>query len=551
MVLPARFTSATGTGRRRLQSLSEDRLWLLGLAALAVATLLALAVYLYYGRSFGQFGFPLDDSWIHLQIARNVAAGQGWSFNPGEPTGASTAPLWVSMLVPLFWLPGDATVWVKILGALFFLANVILLADLVRRISGDSRSGLLAGLLAAWGVPYVWGALSGMELHLSLLLALLGLRAALVAQGQPRRSYLATVWVTLAMWARPEFLALLLPVWGYTWWRRRADNPSWQSRSELRFWAPQLLIVAAAVLAYVAFNSAVGGQALPATWHAKVADIQGNQPPGLLSGLATASNVLMLSIGVVVSSQNPLLVMTIALGWLSCWRVGFERRAGIALLAGAVVVSLVAASAAGLGGVGFQNYRRAAYVIACMDGMAAIGAVTVWDLLWSRAAGRSRGIVSHMWRVTPWLLLALVLLTQAAGVRRGAMTYANDVRSINEGDVAAARWIATSTPPDAVIAVNDIGAMAYFGRRSILDLIGLASPQTVDVLADTTPGSAERDRRLRELLLSQGADYVIIFPEWFLHLSKDPVLSEMTRFEVQRATSLAYDTIVVYKVVAH
>ncbi|HSU84548.1 MAG TPA: hypothetical protein VLR69_19195, partial [Thermoanaerobaculia bacterium] len=35
-------------------------------------------------RLKGGLGFPLDDSWIHLQFARNLAHGAGLSYNPGH-----------------------------------------------------------------------------------------------------------------------------------------------------------------------------------------------------------------------------------------------------------------------------------------------------------------------------------------------------------------------------------------------------------------------------------------------------------------------------------
>ncbi len=109
---------------------------------------------------------------------------------------------------PLFRLPGDVTAWVKGLGALLFLANVALIVDLARRVTGDRRIALLAGLLAAWQPTYLWGALSGMEVHFYLLLALLGLAAVLRAEGQGGSAYAATGWLALAGWARPH----------PTWW---------------------------------------------------------------------------------------------------------------------------------------------------------------------------------------------------------------------------------------------------------------------------------------------------------------------------------------------
>ena len=73
----------------------------LGLALLALA-----AAGLYFASETyllsGHLGFPLDDSWIHLQFARNLAAGDGLSYNPGERVTGSTAPLWTALLTPFF-----------------------------------------------------------------------------------------------------------------------------------------------------------------------------------------------------------------------------------------------------------------------------------------------------------------------------------------------------------------------------------------------------------------------------------------------------------------
>src|SRR5215213_1190448 len=72
----------------------------------------------------GVLGFPLDDSWIHLQFARNLAHGHGLSYNPGELVTGSTAPLWTALLSLLFLLPGSVILWTKLLGVLFHLAGV-------------------------------------------------------------------------------------------------------------------------------------------------------------------------------------------------------------------------------------------------------------------------------------------------------------------------------------------------------------------------------------------------------------------------------------------
>src|ERR1051325_11139025 len=64
----------------------------------------------------GASGFPLDDSWIHLQFARNLAEGAGFSYNPGVPVAGSTAPLWTLLLAAGAVVAGPSMALAKTLG---------------------------------------------------------------------------------------------------------------------------------------------------------------------------------------------------------------------------------------------------------------------------------------------------------------------------------------------------------------------------------------------------------------------------------------------------
>ncbi|HEX6034204.1 MAG TPA: hypothetical protein VFY83_07195, partial [Anaerolineales bacterium] len=61
---------------------------------LAVAALVAVFFYLAVSILAFGVGFPLDDSWIHLTYARNLAEHGEWSFRLGQHSAGSTAPLW-------------------------------------------------------------------------------------------------------------------------------------------------------------------------------------------------------------------------------------------------------------------------------------------------------------------------------------------------------------------------------------------------------------------------------------------------------------------------
>ena len=74
------------------------------LAAFALILVAICASALYLTR--GHFTYPLDDSYIHMTIARNVATGDGFGINRGVFVSASSSPLWTFLLAAGFWAFG-------------------------------------------------------------------------------------------------------------------------------------------------------------------------------------------------------------------------------------------------------------------------------------------------------------------------------------------------------------------------------------------------------------------------------------------------------------
>ena len=62
---------------------------------------------------FSASSFPLDDAWIHLQLARNLSAGNGFGLNAGESVSLSTAPLWTLIVALLYVLPWEIIASIK------------------------------------------------------------------------------------------------------------------------------------------------------------------------------------------------------------------------------------------------------------------------------------------------------------------------------------------------------------------------------------------------------------------------------------------------------
>ena len=78
---------------------------------LALASGISMLVYLVASALYYRIGFPLDDSWIHLTYARNLAVFGEWAFQPGKPSAGSTSPLWTMLLSIGFFIKLAPYIW--------------------------------------------------------------------------------------------------------------------------------------------------------------------------------------------------------------------------------------------------------------------------------------------------------------------------------------------------------------------------------------------------------------------------------------------------------
>ena len=194
----------------------------LSLLSLVLLVSLAVAARLLPGPRI------IDDAYITFRYARNIVAGLGPVYNPGERILGTTTPLYTAVLALLGELTGGPKApfptLALLLNALCDAATVLLLADLGRHIA-HPWAGWTAALL--WAVlPFsVTFAVGGMET--SLFVLTLTLTAWLYLTG---REAWAAFTVALSILTRPEavLLALLLAAdWAWTSWRNRRDSHRW------------------------------------------------------------------------------------------------------------------------------------------------------------------------------------------------------------------------------------------------------------------------------------------------------------------------------------
>lgn len=179
-----------------------------------VVLAVCLAVFSLIGAWYSPF-VP-DDSYISYRYATNLAAGDGLTFNPGgQPVEAYSNFLWVVVLAGMQSVGLEMTVWAGVAGWLFgALSIVILWWILLRRGTTGWPLALTVGLLALSG-PITLYAVSGLE---TPLFAMLLLAAVLLADYLfQRRSILPALLLGVAGFllalCRPEGV-VALPVIG-------------------------------------------------------------------------------------------------------------------------------------------------------------------------------------------------------------------------------------------------------------------------------------------------------------------------------------------------
>jgi len=134
-----------------------------------------------------------------------------------------------------------------------------------------------------------------------------------------------------------------------------------------------------------------------------------------------------------------------------------------------------------------------------------------------------------------WLAIAAATLAPAA------TRYAWAVQNINAMQVHLGRWLDRELPRTARLAVNDIGAIAYFSRREIVDLMGLVTPAII-------PYRREGEGGVLRYLAETCPDHVVIFPTWFPKLAaRDDLLEVRYRVRLERNEVAGGDEMVVYR----
>ena len=444
-IRPAMTPAEQAKRRARL-----GRSWLVLVAAGALYAALALSL----GAGL------IDDTYIHLQFAKNFRDGHGLVFNPGEPVFGTTSPLWSLGLGALGRTGVGLVPLARALSLAFGLLAVIAVAIALRRFLAASvtETGFGAGRgEAAWACGVLvfaadawlvrWSA-SGMETSCGVFLVAAGFAAYFVRRPWGNVVGWPALWWSLAALVRPEAALLLVLLLVRVLVAQGPRGPK----------LVRAAIVAGIVVAvqapWWAYALRLYGTLVPATLAAKTAG--GVGPAVFGQSLLLQAKQLGVTRGIEVLA---ILFLLPAL-FRSTWVRRAEHFLPLAWLLG--VPLLYAAR----GVYPISRYVLPLSPVLLFYGWGALAALAAAE----RDNGRRAGAMLAAFAV---LALGLNLWVHVNLVTPHVRKFSVDAQHTLGG---YGRWARENTPPGTPFALPDIGLFAYTADRPVVDLAGLVTP---------------------------------------------------------------------------
>ncbi len=397
------------------------------------------AAVVFLALAAAYFDYTIDDAYISLRYARNVAAGEGFVFDEAlPPVEGYTNFLWVLLEAAFFFLPspGDVVLYAKLAGIAWGLGAVAAAFFLARRVFGAAAGAFAALFIAATGNFAFW-AVAGLETTQYICLILLALFFTLDAGRGANRALLAGLAWSAAALARPEgfILGMAVLIFGLIAASGR--------RSRVNF-VVACLFLAIAYGIYFAWRWHYFGMALPNTFYAR--------------GGITARSFVARARGVL-----PFLAYAAPLAFLFVRFGRFRKDGGARFLILAAAVSLALAFAAKREWMPGFRYE-----------------LPFAAFLWISAAGAFAALIRSRSKAAAGVITSLILLyVFIPGIFLfKEMSY---TARLSRAHVALAKWVARAAPAGSSLAAWDMGALPYFSRLPVvydLNPEGLLSRET-------------------------------------------------------------------------
>ncbi|MBN2015253.1 hypothetical protein JW766_00260 [Candidatus Dojkabacteria bacterium] len=556
---------------------------LIGILAITITSFLLIFEYIV---NKGSLGAPLDDVYIHFQFSKNLAEGKGFAFNANEPTPGSTSPAWTLLITLPYLLIKNHLLIAKTFSVIFYILTGTVTYFLGKEILKSRKWAFMASIFTLLTGRFAWSALSGMEVSLFTFL----LSLALFLHLKNKSRFLIAGVLGIASTVRPEgylitiFYFLILLIKSISSFQ---SSRSSQSKLLSRFIVTGIkdllvpgIIYMAIIAPYLIFSFKTTGSFLPNTFTAQ------SIASTTLFFKVKMAILYILRYFYLVFIDNPFIALALPFGLYYIVKSAIRGRGEYRFLALVAIGFPIIASLAApnlrhhgrytipfipiytiIALEGFKQYysnplsdfsvrRFACRTRMFLMAIASLIIVLVFDkvltvlnvdskitffliittyILFNIGVGAiaNKFLPNKLIKNNPQLFIYIfAIILQLILLFNWASTYAWNVKNINDMHVTLGKWINENTPMDSVIALNDIGAITYYSQREIIDLVGLVSPDVLEVTDGLS--KEEREAPLWQYLKEKQPDYIIILPCWYPEISKKEELKEMKRIRLDK-----------------
>lgn len=433
----------------------------------------------------GHFGYPIDDTYIHMAIGKHFANNGSWGVSQFGFSSSTSSPLWTFLISIAYMLFGINALPPFLLafaaGNLIIIFSYSILTDLP-----NPFHQTLFLITAVILTPLAMLTLSGMEhlLHACLTILLLFYAAEFLRNSHESENKAArlSLLAGLATITRYEGLFLVFSICLLLLFQKRI--------------LPSLLIGMAGIfpiIAYGLFSISKGWFFLPNSILLK-----GNSPQFSADGLLTFLQRLFTNI---LLAPHILILMMACVGiffWAKQHHHPMEReKFKVTLLAMTATLHMQFAS------VGWF-YRYDAYLV--LSAVLVLAGIT-GRLLPNLKPPQNGTLLKHAGLLSIGILLAMPLAIRAV-LAHGQ--YPTAVKNIHDQQYQMGTFL-REYYNGSVIAANDIGAVNYLADVKTLDLYGLGNLEVLE---------AKRSNRydaeaVHALAAQNGVEIVIIYDSWF------------------------------------
>ncbi len=489
--------------------LSRKKELILVLLILIVALAISYYYISYQKNTNGFYGFPLDDPWIHLNFAKNLVEYNAYSYYKDEViTSGSTSPLYTFIAALLFLIIKNEFILSYLIGIAFLVLLVLFAYLLSKQVFNSVIFALIFSFLIALQPKLTLISVSGMETTMFIFMSIASFYFYRI-----EKLALTGIFLGLSLWTRPEGLTIILvlffdAVLQKVYFKTEFGSIVFRKDNLLKLVLPLFVLS----ISYFAFNFTLDGHLLPNTYRAKInyyydADRMYFIKRDIINYFSSDEfiavwifffvNLIFCIYDLIKKRYNPFILFSFfVILFITVYiiQLPFAHRFGRYLMP--VIPFYLISSIYGL-----KRFVELVHTKSKSDWYFALN-----------------GLVALFTIVT--LLLSINQIPDDAKEIAMVSKYHYDRH------IKIAEWLKKNTKETDIIATHDIGAIAFYSDRKIVDMVGLINPEVIEHLRDQNFSEF-----LKKYFIEKNVSYFVTIRNWFEAVNQKALYLPINEYE--------------------